>query len=98
LASHRQILLKDDNPESLEALFEHAYNHTYTEAKINDTAGLAGVLFKQHVYAFATADKYRAEGLGELASHRLEELVTICTELKKDLDTADHSPVVATFR
>jgi hypothetical protein len=96
-ASDRQILLKDDNPQGLEALFEYAYNHTYTSAK-DDNQPKIIVQFKQHLHVFATADIYQAEGLGELVFHRLEDLVKVPTEIKKDIDPLHSKTIVGLFR
>jgi hypothetical protein len=96
-ASDRQVLLKDDNPQGLEALFKYAYNHTYTVAK-DDSQPKIVVQYKQHLHVFATADKYQVEGLGELAFHRLEELVRVPTEIKEDFDSLHSKTMVGLFR
>jgi hypothetical protein len=96
-ASDRQILLKDDNPQGLEALFEYAYTHTYTVVEDDNEPNII-VQFKQHIHVFATADKYQAEGLGELAFHRLGELVRVPTEIKEDFDPLHSKTMVGLFR
>jgi hypothetical protein len=96
-ARDRQILLKDDNPQGLEALFEYAYTHTYTVAEDDNEPNII-VQFKQHIHVFATADKYQAEGLGELAFHRLGELVRVPTEIKEAFDPLHSKTMIGLFR
>jgi hypothetical protein len=87
-ADDREIVLKGDSDEGLEALFEFAYNNTYVETTAGDCQlYVLQHQFEQHLRAFVTVDKYQAYEMGEHAWRCLEKLVDAYTEMKSCIGT-----------
>jgi hypothetical protein len=81
----REITLHGDHVVGVEALLEFCYRHDYSFKELSATLDSkrkeqAKILLTLHLRAFATAAKYGADDLGEIAFTRLRELLEYCTE------------------
>ncbi|KAK7551421.1 hypothetical protein BKA81DRAFT_402725 [Phyllosticta paracitricarpa] len=79
---------ENDDPVTVKALIEYFYCYTYIEA----IEGLPGGLLLFHTQVYAIGEKYRVQGLKDLASARFKEVY----DEADDFDDMDFTKVVET--